>query len=252
MSDIPHIWFLKTRYDLIDLAETVRLIEERAASNLPFAYVATPNAQAVVRKNQGTEPDADVAWDGAWLSTNDSAPVSAVARQLFGLELGRVTGADLTVEMLDHHIAPTTPLTFIGGDDALETALREQYGFSQISRYNPPMGLRHNADEVDRCARFIIDNPAPYTFIIVGTPQGEIVAHRAVELGGGVGVGFCVGSAVHFATGLTARAPLIFRKLGIEWLHRLMLNPRRHFRRVFVQSLPVLAIALKARTAKRP
>lgn len=249
MSDIPHIWFLKTRYDLIDLPRTVELIKARAGADLPFVYVATPNAQAVVRKNQGTEPDADAAWDGAWISTNDSGPVNAAARRLFKLDLGRVTGADLTVEMLNHHIAPGTPLTLIGGDTALEDALRAKYGFAKIARYNPPMGLRHNTDEIDRCARFIMDNPSPYTFLIVGTPQAEIVAHRVVELGGGKGVGFCVGSALHFAVGLTARAPLVFRKLGLEWAHRLALNPRRHFRRVFVQSLPVLFIALKARLA---
>jgi N-acetylglucosaminyldiphosphoundecaprenol N-acetyl-beta-D-mannosaminyltransferase len=251
-DEIPHIWFLKTRYDLIDLGQTVALIKARAAADLPFVYVATPNAQAVVRKNQGTEPDADAAWDGAWISTNDSGPVNAAARKLFKLDLGRVTGADLTVEMLNHHIPASTPLTLIGGDEALEDALQARYGFGRIARYNPPMGLRHDQGEIDRCARFIIDNPAPYTFLIVGTPQAEIVAHRAVEMGGGKGVGFCVGSAMHFAVGLTARAPLIFRTLGLEWLHRLALNPRRHFRRVFVQSLPVLGIALKARLAGRP
>lgn len=246
---IPHVWFLKTRYDLIDLPTTVELIKARIASGAPFAYVATPNAQAVVRKNQGTEPDADTAWDGAWLSTNDSGPVAAVAQRLFGLKLGRVTGADLTLEMLNGHIAPETPLTLIGGDDALEAALRQRYGFTTIARRNPPMGLRNDPAEIARCARFIIDNPAPYTFIVVGTPQGELVAHEAQKMGGGVGVGFCVGSALHFAVGLTPRAPQIFRTLGVEWLYRLALNPRRHFRRVFVQSLPVLGYAVKARLA---
>lgn len=251
-DEVPHVWFLKTRYDLIDLDRTTALIEARAAEPRPFVYVATPNAQAVVRKNQGGEPDADAAWDGAWISTNDSGPVNAVARLLFGLDLGRVTGADLTLEMLERHIPASTPLTLIGGDQALEDALKARYGFSRIARYNPPMGLRRNPDEIDRCARFIVDHPAPYTFLIVGTPQAEIVARRAVELGGGQGVGFCVGSALHFAVGLTARAPPVFRKLGIEWAHRLLLNPRRHFRRVFVQSLPVLGIALRARLAHRP
>jgi N-acetylglucosaminyldiphosphoundecaprenol N-acetyl-beta-D-mannosaminyltransferase len=39
----------------------------------------------------------------------------------------------------------------------------------------------------------------------------------------------------------------MFRRLNAEWLYRLMQNPRRHARRVFVDSLPVLWIALKAR-----
>jgi N-acetylglucosaminyldiphosphoundecaprenol N-acetyl-beta-D-mannosaminyltransferase len=67
-----------------------------------------------------------------------------------------------------------------------------------------------------------------------------------MEHGGAVGTALCIGSSLLFVTGVVRRAPLLFRRLNAEWAYRLMQNPRGHARRVFLESLPVLWIALKA------
>lgn len=246
------IRFLKVRFDLIDLDATLALMAQRANAMAPFAYVATPNAQCIVRRNSGKAPAADAAWDDAWLSTNDSGPAEALARILFGIRLGRVTGADLTAAVLDRLITPDTPITILGGSDEMEARLREMYGLKHIARMDPAMGLLENPAEIDRSARFIVDNPAPYVFLVVGTPQAEIVAQRAVQMGGGKGVGLCVGSSLNFVTDLTPRAPAWARRAGLEWLHRLAGSPRRHAKRVFVQSAPLLWLAIAARLRGQP
>jgi N-acetylglucosaminyldiphosphoundecaprenol N-acetyl-beta-D-mannosaminyltransferase len=243
----PSVQFLRVRFDLLDLAETARQVEARARSDAPFVYVATPNAQAVVRKNAGTDPLADKAWEGAWLSTNDSRVLALLSRWLFGRRLPVAAGSDLTERLFAQHIRPDDPVTIIGGDDALEAALRRRFGLTTIARHVPPFGILHKPDELDRCARFIVDHPAAFVFIVVGTPQSEIIAHKAKELGAGRGVGLCVGSSLNFVTGSVRRAPPLFRRLALEWLYRLMLNPRGHARRVFVQSGPVLWLAALAR-----
>jgi exopolysaccharide biosynthesis WecB/TagA/CpsF family protein len=239
--------FLKVRFDLIDLETTLDLIAARAKAMAPFSYVATPNAQCIVRFNRGKAPAADAAWNDAWLSTNDSGPAQLLAKVLFGLDLGRVTGADLTAALLDRRITPDTPVTILGGTDEMEARLRARYGLTAIRRMNPAMGLLNNPAEIERSACFIIDNPAPYTFLVVGTPQAEIVAQRAVQLGGGKGVGLCVGASLNFLTGLADRAPDWVCRLGLEWLYRLAAQPRTHARRVFVQSAPLVWYALLAR-----
>ncbi|WP_395671497.1 WecB/TagA/CpsF family glycosyltransferase [Phenylobacterium sp.] len=244
--------FLKVRFDLIDLETACDLIAGRAREMAPFSYVATPNAQCIVRFNGGKAPAADAAWNDAWLSTNDSGPAELLARVLFGLELGRVTGADLTAALLARRIPATTPITILGGTEEMERRLRERYGLTTIRRMDPAMGLLNNPAEIERSARFIIDNPAPYIFLVVGTPQAEIVAQRVVQLGGGKGVGLCVGSSLNFLTGLAGRAPEWSRKLGLEWLYRLAASPRTHARRVFVQSAPLIWYALRARLRGQP
>jgi N-acetylglucosaminyldiphosphoundecaprenol N-acetyl-beta-D-mannosaminyltransferase len=149
-------------------------------------------------------------------------------------------------------IRPDTPVTILGGTDEMEERLRARYGLTSVRRMNPAMGLLDNPAEIERSARFIIDNPAPYIFLVVGTPQAEIVAQRVVRLGGGKGVGLCVGASLNFVTGLADRAPKWAQRLGLEWLYRLVAQPRTHARRVFVQSAPLVWYALRARLHGRP
>jgi exopolysaccharide biosynthesis WecB/TagA/CpsF family protein len=143
----------------------------------------------------------------------------------------------------------------IGGSDEVECLLRAQFGLRTLALYNPPMGFYNSPAEIDRCVDFILAHPARYVFLAVGAPQSETVARRVTERGGATGVGLCVGSSLHFVTGAVRRAPAIFRRLSLEWAYRLLQNPKRHARRVFVDSLPVLWIALRARltpASRRP
>ena len=45
-------------------------------------------------------------------------------------------------------------------------------------------------------------------------------------------VGLGVGASIDFLVGLQKRAPVIFQKLGLEWLYRLMLDPRKRWSRI--------------------
>lgn len=247
MEGIEQVRFLGSRFDILDQDKTLRLVSDRARTSKPFVYLVTVTAQTIVQRNRHPDPRTDGAYDAAWLSTNDSAPANFLARRLWGFRLGRVTGSDLTLAVLTRAVTPDTPITIVGGSDEMESRLRQQFGLRTIHRHDPPMGLLRNPEAIEACARFIIDHPAPYTFIVAGAPQSEMVAHRASQIGGGTGVGLCVGASLNFATGLIARAPKAFTAAGFEWLYRLLQNPRGHARRVFVQSLPLLTVALRAR-----
>lgn len=46
-------------------------------------------------------------------------------------------------------------------------------------------------------------------------------------------VGLWVGASIDFLLGLQKRAPIIFQKLGLEWLYRLILEPRKRWKRIY-------------------
>lgn len=46
-------------------------------------------------------------------------------------------------------------------------------------------------------------------------------------------VGLGVGASIDFLLGLQKRAPLIFQKLGLEWFYRLILEPRKRWKRIY-------------------
>lgn len=242
----PVIPFLGLTITPIDTAETVRLIAERPAA-APLVYLITPNAQHVVALDRGDANFARV-HAHAWLVTCDSQIIRLLGRLLFGLRLPLATGSDITLRLLkDGIVEPDEPVTIIGGDQPLFDALRAQYGLRNIAHHEPPMGLVRNPAAIEAAARFIIDHPARFVFIACSCPQSEMVALRAIELGGAVGVALCIGGSLRFATGLVQRAPQWVRRLALESLYRLLQNPRGHSRRVFKESLPVVWVAIKER-----
>lgn len=66
------------------------------------------------------------------------------------------------------------------------------------------------------------------------------------------GVILCVGAAVDFLSGTLPRAPEGWRRLGLEWLHRLLSEPRRLWRRYLVDGPKVFLIYLRRRRAGDP
>lgn len=245
VSAVPPLrWFLGVPFTPCSLTDAARRIAQRPAT-APFVYVTTPNAQHVVRISRG-DPLFAQAHDRAWLVLNDSTILRLLSRKLFRQDLPLAAGSDLTAYLLAHYITPDDPITIIGGNDEVERRLRAQFSLRYIARFDPPMGFYNDPVEIERCVDFILQHPARYIFLAVGVPQSETVARAVLDRGGATGIGLCVGSSLSFATGVVPRAPPIFRKLHAEALHRLLLNPRRHARRVFIESLPVLWIALVA------
>ena len=228
------------------VAEAAATIAARPPGR-PFAYVVTPNAQHFVRLGRMRDSRFQAAYDAAWLRLSDSRVVGILARLVCGIELKQAAGSDLTAYMLEHTIRPDDAVTVIGGDEELRRRLVERFGLRRLALHQPPMGLAGKPDELERCIDFVVEHPARYVFLAVGTPTSENLCHRIARDGRAVGVGLNIGSSLLFATGMVDRAPPIYRRLGLEWLHRLMLNPRGHARRVFVESLPVVWMILRAR-----
>lgn len=236
-------------YSDLDLPATLRLLAERPAE-APFAYVVTPNAQHIVRLSRG-DPDFRAGYAGAWLRLIDSRVLQLLARPLFGRHLPLVRGSDLTAELLEEVIRPDDPITVIGGDAVLLEALHRRFGLSRIAHCEPPMGLLRDPAARRSCVDFVLAHPGRFVFLAVGAPQSERIAAEIGEAGGASGVGLCIGSSLHFACGLVPRAPHWMRWAGLEWAFRLLLAPRRHFRRVFGESLPLLWLLLRARLGGR-
>jgi len=241
----PSIDFLGVPIAALDDREAASAIAARP-KDAPFAYVVTPNAQHLVglARNVGVWRQA---YADAWLRLCDGRIVQRLARLLFGLKLPFASGSDLTLVLVRRHIAPDDAIAVIGGNEQLADELRRQYGWRDFHLFNPPFGLLQDPAAQAECLDFLARHPARYVFFTVGSPQSEFLAHLAFRRGGLTGTGLCVGSSLFFATGLVSRAPGWMSHLGIEALFRLGQRPRSHLRRIFVDSLPIVPLLIRAR-----
>ncbi|MFG1247710.1 WecB/TagA/CpsF family glycosyltransferase [Xanthobacter sp. YC-JY1] len=245
-GDVKYVQFLNVPFACLDAHGSAAHIAARPPG-APFEYVVTPNASNLTRLNELKDPLFIEIYRNAWLHTLDGSVPKVLARALFGLDIPLAPGSDITSELFEHFITPDDAITLIGGSDELKRRLVEKYGLKQVNMHVPPMGFIDNPTEVQACVDFVLAHPARYVFFIVGSPRSEYVTRLVYRSGRGVGTGLCVGSSLHFLTGLTKRASETYRRFGLEWLHRLLENPRSHASRVFVDSMPIFLTAAKAR-----
>lgn len=202
-----------------------------------FRYIVTPNVDHIVRFSKQVEIFEPL-YAASWLSVCDSRILEALAK-ISGIPLCAVPGSDLTEQLFDNVITANDPITVIGADKEIIEGLKQRYGLTKIHHYEPPMGLRHKPDDVTACADFVAKHPARYVFICVGSPQQEMVAKACLDHGECVGLGLCVGASLEFLTGRVKRAPQWMQRTRLEWLFRLLNEPRRLWRRYLIEG-PVI------------
>jgi N-acetylglucosaminyldiphosphoundecaprenol N-acetyl-beta-D-mannosaminyltransferase len=172
------------------------------------------------------------------LVTSDGMPLVWGLRALGVRSASRVYGPDLTPVVCERAARDGVPVGFYGGrPDVVETmtaVLRERYPALRIAySWSPPFRALDAAED-DAAVGAINDSGAAIVFVGLGSPKQDrwMAAHRgrvkAVMIG--------VGAAFDFIAGVKRQAPRAVQAMGLEWLFRLVTEPRRLWRRYIRQN----------------
>lgn len=208
-----------------------------------FRFIVTPNVDHLVRLAKEPEIFKPL-YEASWLSVCDSRILELLAA-FSGIPLKAVPGSDLTQQLFDNVISPSDTINVIGADEEIIEKIKSLYGLKKINLHTPPMGMRHKPEAVSAAAEFIAKHPARYTFICVGSPQQEMVAKACLERGDCVGLGLCVGASLDFLGGRTKRAPKWMQTMRLEWLFRLVCEPKRLWKRYLVEGPKIFLLWIR-------
>ena len=241
------VTFLDVQIDPLEMDDVLRRLA-RAPNTAPFSYVVTPNVDHVVKLSErGDTNDAlRAAYARASIRICDSRILAALAR-LRGIRLPVVPGSDLTTRLFADVIQPGDRIALVGGTPETLTALRRQYPGIDFHQHIPPMGMRNNRAAMESAADFVAATNPRFAFLAVGSPQQELLGALIAERKGATGIGLCVGGSIDFLTGASRRAPRAMQKMGLEWAHRLLSDPRRMWRRYLVEGPRIFWIAARWR-----
>jgi len=242
----PQTEFLGVVFDTLDLEGTEDWLADRPA-DAPFGFIITPNVDHVVKLDAAPD-DAEIrkAYAAAALRLCDSRIVAKLAR-LRGIELPVVPGSDLTARVVTRIARAGDRLCLIGGDAAMLADLRALRPDLDILQHVPPMGMLKKPGAMRDAEAFVRETRARFALLAVAMPQQEILALRVAQAGGAVGVGLCIGASLDFLTGRKARAPLWMQKASLEWLHRLLSEPGRLWRRYLIEGPRIFVLTMRWR-----
>ena len=234
--------FLDVGFDTLALEEMVERLAQITGEER-FGYVVTPNVDHVVRLRDGHAAAAQLApiYAAADYCFCDSRVLARLAR-LCGVNVPVIAGSDLTETIFARVLRDGDRVAVVGGNEELVDALQMKFPQVEFVQHVPPMGLAKDPAARRRAAAFMARQKARFTFICVGSPQQEMIAAEAARLRGSRGLALCVGASLEFITGHERRAPLLMRRLGIEWAHRLVMNPRRMWKRYLIEGPRIFAL----------
>jgi exopolysaccharide biosynthesis WecB/TagA/CpsF family protein len=225
--------FLGVSFDHVSESDTIDLLKQFSRGS-SFEYVVTPNVDHVVRLYADTA--ASLLWASyrkAALRVCDSRVLGCLAR-VSGIKLTVVPGSDLTARLLTHHADAFPRIAVVGGDEELLRQLRQRYGSCEWLHHIPPMGVRDDRDAQNAVIEFVQQSAANLVLFAIGSPQSELLCAE-IRGRGATGAGLCIGASLEFLTRAKKRAPLWMRRVGLEWLFRLLSEPRRLWRRYLVK-----------------
>ena len=218
----------------------------------------TPNLDVLRLVAKSSEAAALVS--SADIRVADGVPVLWLSRMQGTPLPERVSGADLVVDLASALAEADLSVFLVGGDpgtaDGAAERLKEMNPNLRIAgTYCPPFGYESDYRQVSAIIARLAE--AKPDFVYVGLPfvKAARLAHQiSVALPTSWSLG--VGVSFSFLTGDVQRAPRWMQRTGLEWLHRLVQEPQRLFRRYIIEDLPFLLKAapgvLRQRFRRRP
>ena len=113
-----------------------------------------------------------------------------------------------------------------------------------VGAYSPSMGFEKNSSECQKIVELINASGATVLAIGVGAPKQEKWIDKYRKNLPNVRIFMAIGATIDFEAGMTPRSPQWMSNVGLEWLYRLILEPRRLWKRYLLSSLPFFWLAL--------
>ena len=214
--------------------------------------VFTPNVDHVVKAKSNVA--FQEAYANASLSLVDGMPLVWLARSVgFPVE-GRIAGSDLTLPLMRLAALKKWRVYLLGGGPGIaEQAARlliDTHGVNVVG-WDSPKILADGSDvEGDSVSRAAMTRP-DLIIVALGAPKQELWIERGRRrLGAAVSLG--LGGSLDFIVGRQKRAPRWMAASGLEWLYRMLQEPRRLWRRYLVEAPAFIPIAYNTWRANRP
>ena len=239
---------MATRVNSLTLAETTeaigQFIDERRK-----AYVVEVNVDVMIKIEKDEElrritEDAD-------LVLVDGQPLVWVAKLYRRPVKEKVSGSDLSLSLCRMAAERGYTMFILGGKEGVADQAKEkmeaQYpGLQVVGTCAPPLGFEKDEAELAKVRQAISAVSPDIVLCCLGCPKQEkwIDANwRDID----ARVFLCAGATVDFLAGNVKRAPAWVSRIGMEWFYRFLMEPRRLFKRYFIDDMHLFRLIFKYR-----
>lgn len=182
----------------------------------------------------------------------DGMPLVWAARARGDMLPERVAGSSLMLSLSAAAASEGRSVFLLGGAEgvpqkAAEGLVTRSANLRVAGAKSPPFGFDQTGEGVRQAVAAVVAAAPDLVFVGLGFPRQELFIERLRQE---LPDAWCLacGGGISMAAGIVRRASPVMQRLGLEWAHRLALEPRRLARRYLRDDLP-FALALLARSA---
>lgn len=243
---MSRIKFLNTNIDNLTMEEALERIDELIKKGNP-SYVVTPNVDHIVKLERDEE--FQEVYRNADLILTDGMPLLWISKFKKNPIKEKVSGSDLFPKVCELAAQKGYKVFLLGAAEGIADKaalnLKNKYnGLNIIGTYSPSYGFETKPEEI----QYIIDkirSAKPNILAIgLGAPKQEKFIYKYKD-SLNVPVSLAIGASIDFEAGNIKRAPLWMQNFGLEWLYRLLREPKRMFKRYLIDDLKIIKIISK-------
>ena len=239
---------LNTYVNNVNMAETVEAIESMIADGNKH-YVVAINVDVVMKIEEDaylkeiTDKADMVLVDGkplVWIANYHKHPIKA-----------KISGSDLVPLLCEVAAAKGYSVFIIGGKEGIAEQAKQKLEEKHpeidiVGTYAPPFGFEKDETELIRINEMVSAVHPDLLIACFGCPKQEKwIYENYLKYDAKVSV--CAGATVDFLAGNVNRAPKWMSECGLEWFYRFLQEPKRMFRRYFIDDVKILKLIKKYR-----
>lgn len=228
--------------DNLTMEETLQTVEGFIASGAPHQHVVV-NVDKLVKAQR--DPELRRIINECALINVDGMPVVWASRLLGRPLKERVAGVDLFESLMGRAAQKGWRVYLLGAREEIVSRVRELYA----AKYPGLVFAGHRngywtAEQEPQVVADIAAARADLLFVAISSPKKEqfLGAYQATMK---IPFAMGVGGTFDVAAGKVKRAPVWMQKSGLEWFYRFLQEPRRMFRRYFIEDMAFLGMLLR-------
>lgn len=241
MEELQHCEILKTNINVTNMSDTIKYIGGHL-DDLRGKYICVSNVHTTVMSYENEEYRK--IQNSAAMALPDGAPLSSYSRRKGYKQAQRVTGPDLMLELFAiskekgyrHYFYGATEETLQSMKEVLE---RDYPGIQIAGMYAPPFRALTSQEDAQIVAKINESRP-DFIWIGLGAPKQEEWMYQHMGQLQGVLIG--VGAGFDYLAGYIKRAPRWMQRMSLEWLYRLLQDPKRLWRRYFTSNVKFICL----------
>lgn len=224
---------LGIRIFAVNIAKAVEMLLDTKNGSSESRCVSATGAHGLVYSKRNQEFKEIL--QSFFINLPDGMPTAWIGRLKGAKKMKRCYGPDFFKETMLESTSTNTTHFLCGGKEGVADKLKEvcetQFGATILGTYCPPF-LDVSEYDYPAIAQTINETKANIVWIGLSTPKQEIFASYLSKYTK-VDYICCVGAAFDFHIGNVKQAPTWIQKIGMEWFFRLLMEPKRLWKRYF-------------------